>query len=151
MTEIQNLLTNLGLDYTNLSLEKESQEYSACRFSLGNQKVLFRKAKITPTKVGQFVTCWKRNESDKTQAIESTDDLDLFIIYCESSKNQGYFSFPKETLIKQGIISTPTKKGKMGIRVYPNWDTAENPQAIRSQKWMAQWFSSKPIIKTTLI
>jgi hypothetical protein len=138
---IQSFLTNLGINWNNLKLEKESQEYWACRFTHDGQKVLFRKAKITPTKIGQFVTCWKRNDEGKTQAIQSTDDLDRFIICCEFNKNQGYFSFPKDTLIKHGIISTSTKKGKMGIRVYPSWDKADNPQAMKSQKWMLKYFN----------
>jgi hypothetical protein len=138
---IESLLTKLELDYTKLELEEESQEYWACRFRFGNQKIIFRKAKITPTKVGQFVTCWKRNDEGKTQAMEFTDDLDRFIIYCESGYNQGYFTFPRDILIKQGIISTSTKKGKMGIRVYPSWDKPDNAQAIKSQKWMSKYFN----------
>ena len=36
--------------------EEESAEYGACRFSLNGQVIVFRVAKTTPTKIGQFVT-----------------------------------------------------------------------------------------------
>jgi hypothetical protein len=140
VVDIKQLLKELALDYTNLELESESQEYDACRFVLGNQKVVFRSAKITPKKVGQFVTCWKRNKASQTQAFESIDDIDILIIHCKSGDNQGYFAFPKSVLIHHGILSTATKKGKMGMRVYPSWDKVSNLQAIRSQKWMGEWW-----------
>jgi hypothetical protein len=41
-------------------LERESLEYAACSFKLNSMSVKFRVAKITPTKIGQFVTLWKR-------------------------------------------------------------------------------------------
>lgn len=41
--------------------EPESKEYDACRFKLNGLNIISRKAKITPKKIGQFVTFWKRN------------------------------------------------------------------------------------------
>ena len=52
-----------GLNLLNFEIELESQEYSACNFQLDRQDVKFRLAKITPTKIGQFVTIWKRNNT----------------------------------------------------------------------------------------
>jgi hypothetical protein len=129
-------------DYTiaNFTHEPESQEYQACRFTLDGLKVVCRTAKITPTKVGQFVTIWKRNELGKTCPFRSDDDIDLVIINCVSDENTGHFIFPKSVLINKGTISTPTKVGKMGIRVYPIWDKADNPQAIRTQKWQLEYW-----------
>ncbi len=43
----------------NLQMENESSEYGACTFDIGNLKITFRLAKITPTKIGQFVALWK--------------------------------------------------------------------------------------------
>lgn len=45
---------------SDLMLETESLEYAACSFKLNSMSVKFRVAKITPTKIGQFVTLWKR-------------------------------------------------------------------------------------------
>ena len=41
---------------TGITQENESHDYDACTFLLNNKYVLFRSAKITPTKNGQFVT-----------------------------------------------------------------------------------------------
>jgi hypothetical protein len=129
-----------GYTIANFTQELESQEYQACRFELEGLKVICRTAKITPTKIGQFVTIWKRNELGKTCPFESTDSIDLVIVNCIAGENMGHFIFPKSVLITKGIISTPTKVGKMGIRVYPAWDKADNPQAIRTQKWQLEYW-----------
>lgn len=42
--------------------EAESAEYAAHEFTLDGLAVRFRAAKTTPTKVGQFVTVWKRSQ-----------------------------------------------------------------------------------------
>ena len=41
--------------------EPESQEYKAVGFALNQKTVQYRCAKVTPTKIGQFVTLWKRD------------------------------------------------------------------------------------------
>ena len=41
-------------------MDAESAEYGACTFTLNDLSIRFRIAKITPTKVGQFVTLWER-------------------------------------------------------------------------------------------
>ena len=59
--------------------EKESEEYQAAIFKLKNSKIIYRKAKITPTKNGQFVTFWKRRENDPIEPIhKDLDDFDCF-------------------------------------------------------------------------
>lgn len=40
--------------------EVASSEYGACRLGLDDYTIVFRVAKTTPTKIGQFVTIWKR-------------------------------------------------------------------------------------------
>jgi hypothetical protein len=44
------------MELTELITEKEGQEYEASRFNLNGLKVISSKAKITPAKIGQFVT-----------------------------------------------------------------------------------------------
>ena len=46
---------------TNLIQETESQEYGACEFLLNGKSIRFRVAKITPTKIGQFVYLLEAN------------------------------------------------------------------------------------------
>ncbi|WP_262511393.1 MepB family protein [Chryseobacterium pennipullorum] len=47
---------------------------------------------------------------------------------------------PKKTLLEKGILSYEKKTGKRGFRVYPSWDTAENQQAQKTQKWQIEYF-----------
>ena len=57
LTEAKNVIyKQCGFDFSNLIKEEESSEYGAYFFDLNSLSVRFRVAKITPTKVGQFVT-----------------------------------------------------------------------------------------------
>ena len=60
--------------------EKESAEYGAYSFQLNNKSIVFRAAKITPTKIGQFVTLWKRIGNGPIQPFYYTDAIDLIVI-----------------------------------------------------------------------
>ena len=60
--------------------EPEGLEYAASVFELNNRKIRFRIAKTTPTKVGQFVTLWKRTNKGPIQPFDMLDQIDLFVI-----------------------------------------------------------------------
>jgi hypothetical protein len=92
------LLTKLNLTICNIKSEKESQEYGAFTFEINGAKVLYREAKITPTKIGQFVTIWKRNNEGITEPFNVNDDIDLVIISCRFNTQHGQFVFPKKVL-----------------------------------------------------
>lgn len=128
------------LELTNVEIELESQEYFAHNFELGGQKVKFRTAKITPTKTGQFVTIWKRNEKGITEPFSISDDIDFYIIATRKDKKFGLFIFPKKVLYENRILSDKTRDGKRGIRVYPTWDSTTNKQAQKTQLWQAKYF-----------
>lgn len=130
------------LEIVNLKLNSESKEYGACSFTLNGKSIQFRVSKITPTKTGQFVTIWKRNNEGITEPYDSSDQLDLIIIFSKSGENAGYFLFPTSVLIEKGIISHKNKQGKRGIRVYPPWDIATNKQAQKTQSWQTKYFVS---------
>ena len=138
----QLLYDTLGFAITKLTLHPESKEYGACSFILHGKQVQYRMAKITPKKVGQFVTTWKRNQSGITAPFDSTDELDYIIISARSAGNFGQFIFPKSILAKKGIITHNNKEGKRGIRVYPPWDTPTNKQAAKTQQWQQAYFFS---------
>ncbi|MEJ5994948.1 MepB family protein [Pedobacter sp. Du54] len=127
-------------DFSALKFEKESIEYDSCTFKLNGKSVIHRSAKITPLKIGQFVTVWKRNESGQTAPFHSGDDFDLVIISTRNVNLFGQFIFPKSILIERGIITTDLKQGKRGIRVYPTWDVTMNKQAQKTQKWQSAYF-----------
>jgi hypothetical protein len=137
-----------GFELRNLEIEKESTEYSACKFDLNTVKILFRVAKITPTKIGQFVTFWKRSENGPIEPYAVSDAIDFFIINTKSNDKFGQFIFPKSVLSQQGIISTNLKEGKRGIRVYPPWDLTMSKQAQKTQKWQLECFLEIPLNKS---
>lgn len=81
--------------------ENESLEYCACKFEINKLKAVFRAAKITPTKTGQFVTLWKRNINEPIQPFDATDSIDLVIINTKTEHHFGQFVFPKNVLIEK--------------------------------------------------
>lgn len=134
------LYQKCGLTIENIQLNEESIEYGACSYQLNDTIIQHRVAKITATKIGQFVTIWKRNSDGITEPFNATDDFDCFIIVCIDIDKMGMFIFPKTVLIDNGIITKGNTIGKRGIRVYPSWDAAANNQAIRTQKWQSDYF-----------
>ena len=129
-----------SLEISDFIIEAESKEYDACRFQLNGLNILNRNAKITPKKVGQFVTFWKRNENGPIEPFDENDQIDFYTVNVRTENEFGQFVFPKSVLIKKGIISTEKKEGKRAFRVYPNWDIAKNKQAERTQKWQLNYF-----------
>lgn len=129
-----------NFELTNIKLSPESIEYSACSFELNGKNIQYRTSKITPTKTGQFVTIWKRNEKGITEPFHLTDELDFIIITARNGENFGQFIFPKKILAEKGIITQNGKAGKRGIRVYPPWDIPENKQAEKTQNWQLNYF-----------
>lgn len=130
----------LKLEVSNVSIDLESKEYAACRFELNGRKIISRDAKITPKKIGQFVTFWKRKGNGPIEPFHQTDPIDFYIVNVRTENTFGQFVFSIAILIKKGIISTPTKEGKRAFRVYPNWDIPKSKQAARTQKWQLDYF-----------
>lgn len=127
-------------EITNPKLNTESIEYGACSFELDSKKIQHRVSKITPTKNGQFVTLWKRNNNAITEPFDCSDEIDFIIITARSSDNLGQFIFPKSVLADKGIITQNGKSGKRGIRVYPPWDNPKSKQAEKTQSWQINYF-----------
>jgi hypothetical protein len=123
-----------------LEQEMEGKEYGACRFQVNQQRVLFRVGKITPTKNGQFVTCWKRVGMQPILPYDEGDPIDLMIVSVRSSKHFGQFVFSKKVLCEKGILSIHGQGGKRAFRVYPPWDMPENQQAKKTQEWQMLYF-----------
>ena len=131
---------SLKLEITHYQVEKESAEYEACRFLLSGCSIISRKAKTTPTKTGQFVTIWRRNEKGTIEPLHESEHFDFLIVNVNSNNRWGQFVFPKSVLIQKGIISTDQKEGKRAFRVYPKWDVVNSKQAERSQQWQLDYF-----------
>lgn len=121
--------------------EAQNSDYGAGIFQLNSKSVRFRVAKITPTKVGQFVAFWEKDRNPKNQAFSYEEATDLMVINTFSNENHfGQFVFPKQVLLKQNILKTAIAKGKMAIRVYPGWEKPTSKQAIKTQKWQLEYF-----------
>ena len=120
--------------------ELESQDYQACSFVLKNKKIHYRQAKVTPIKIGAFVTFWKREKNGPIQPYASTDDFDFLVIAVQENNHSGFFIFSKKTLTEKKYITHQGTGGKLGFRVYPTWVVAQNKQALQSQAWQKQYF-----------
>lgn len=129
-----------GLFYKNLIAETESQEYGACSFEINDQHIKFRVAKITPTKIGQFVTFWKRIGSGPIEPYDVLDPFDLLVISVRDGEFFGQFVFPKSILSAKGLLSKETRGGKRAMRVYPPWNTTTSEQARKTQLWQITYF-----------
>jgi hypothetical protein len=130
-----------GIEISNLIQEVEGKVYQAYRLTLNSNPAIFRVAKTTPTKIGQFVTLWQRSEiTGNIEPFSENDDLGLVIIHTANKDNIGQFIFTKDILIKKGIIASSGKQGKLGIRIYPPWSTPTSKLAIETQKWQLQYF-----------
>jgi len=138
---INNLVFKLcNFKLTEVNIELESEEYFAHTFKLNQKNILFRTAKITPTKTGLFVTVWKRNNAGIIEPFNILDNIDFTIISARRNHHFGIFIFPKSVLSQHKILSSETQKGKLGTRVYPTWELANNNQALKTQAWQTTYF-----------
>src|SRR5665647_2614359 len=132
------------LAYSQPLEETQNAEYGAYVFSLNGHSLRFRVAKITPTKVGQFVTLWERVEKGPIQPYDLSNSVDFFVISTREGNNWGQFVFPKAVLYEQGVLSSGGKGGKRAIRVYPPWDQTTSKQAQKTQTWQLKYFLEIP-------
>lgn len=145
---LNNIIRNLNnivykpnnLMITNLKEEKQNSEYAGGMFYLNNKSVRFRVSKITPNKVGQFVSFWEKDENMRNKAFSYDTAPDLLVITCINENKLGQFIFPKAILLKEKILRTQSQTGKMAMRIYPVWDTTVSNQAKKSQMWQLQYF-----------
>lgn len=125
--------------------EAESGDYGAYAFELNGLAVRFRVAKITPTKIGQFVTLWSRIGRGPIRPYDMADDLDFFVVSVRHDEDFGQFVFPKTVLAARDIVSQDGVGGKRAIRVYPPWDQTVSSQAARTQRWQLDHFLQIPV------
>lgn len=131
-----------GFIIKNIQEEEQNAKYGAGTFQLFSRTIRFRVANITPTKSGQFVAIWEKDNNNKNQPFkyEETPDLLVITISKIDDRKFGQFVFPKDVLLKQKILNTDAQKGKMALRVYSPWDYPTNNQAVKTQKWQLPYF-----------
>jgi hypothetical protein len=127
----------------------EASDYKGCYYELGKTRVIQRTAKVTPKKIGQFVTLWKRNSAGETCPMSEEDNFDYVIILCRANELSGRFVFPKRVLLEKGYISSTEipGSGKRGFRVYPNWDQPKSKQAVKTQLWQSKYFKKTLLLE----
>ena len=124
----------------------EARAYTGCEFLLTNEsgintRIVFRSAKVTPTKAGLFVTLWKRDGSGITRPYSAADSIDEFWISVETERGCGVFKFSAEALMDSGVLSSSQKPGKRGFRLYTPWDENLNSSASKAWAWQRKFFT----------
>jgi hypothetical protein len=126
----------------NPKIDKEGKSYSACSFSVLEKNIIFRTAKKTPTKIGFFVTLWKRlYKESEIESFEESDPVDFVVIKCNDPSNHGYFIFPKNVLVIQKVFSSSRVNGKRALRIYPPSCEVLNDQAKKTQRWQSPFYA----------
>lgn len=122
----------VGTTISSMQMMSEKNEYNACTFMLGDKRVIYREAKVTPKKIGLFVAIWKRNDTRVTVPYHVDDEFGYMMIAVKTDTEIGYFLYSKEVLGNLGIISTDVKEGKCGMRIYPTLEEGMNKQALKT-------------------
>lgn len=138
---LNNLVFNpLDLQISDIIPDLECEDYFGFNFKINQINIKFRKSKLTPKKVGQFVTFWKRDSDGKTIPFDISGDFDYYIIYVEENENSGSFIFPKAILEKENYISGKLSAGKRGFRIYADWHLPNNKKAEKTKYWQTEFF-----------
>jgi hypothetical protein len=136
----RSLLEPIGLTITSLQKDKECEDYSGYNLKLGQRSIKFRSAKITPKKIGQFVTLWERSADGQTRPFSNKTNTDFYIVATRRGRQFGFFIFPAQVLADQRILSSGNQRGKRGFRIYTPWDSPQNTQAQITQFWQREYF-----------
>lgn len=149
-TVIRDVYEPAGMKITDVLRETESTEYGACRFRLNGHSVAFRIAKSTPTKIGQFVTIWKRPTLYAAIApLDVSDSVDFVVVNVSDTMHHGQFVFNQKLLVEKGIMSQNSQGGKLALRIYPPWTKPAARAAIKTQAWQLKQFFSLTQIQIT--
>jgi hypothetical protein len=150
---IRDVYEPAGIKVTNAAgCETEGFEYGACRLGLDGYTIVFRVAKTTPTKIGQFVTLWKRpTPAGEIAPLDTNDLVDFVVVAVSNATHCGQFIFNRSVLIAENIFSQAGKGGKRAFRVYPPWTKPVAQQAIKTQQWQAHYFLPLTSDQTTHI
>jgi len=138
----EQFLKPLGKTAVNIEREKESAEYGSVRFEMDGQTCLYRQAKHTPKKVGQFAALWKRPAmSGEIAPFDYDDGIDRVIILVGEHPRFGVFVFPCRLLVEKDIFSEKSIGGKRAFRVYAPWVMMPSAaQAKRAKIWQCDHF-----------
>lgn len=120
--------------------EEQNAAYEGVCFYHDTKFYRSRLANKTPKKAGYFVDFWEKDDQLKNQAFSYEDAPDITLVWIIDADKKGVFMFPKEILLQKNILQTKSQKGKMGIRVYPTWESNLNQTALKTQEWQSHYF-----------
>lgn len=123
-----------------LKREEQNSDYEGSILQINNYVYRTRLAKLTPKKKGYFVAMWEKDTTGTNQAYSYEESPEKLIVSIIDGKKCGQFIFPKNVLLKYGILKSTKQKGKMAIRVYPSWITGLNATAKKTQAWQIVYF-----------
>lgn len=103
----------LGLDCSEVVPDPEAREYAGHTLRLGTKQVVFRVAKTTPTKAGQFVTLWQRSVNGPIRPFGEAGRYGLFLVAARHDERRGLFIFSAEALEGAGVLSVAGGKGNV--------------------------------------
>lgn len=102
-----------GLTVKSVQEEKQNSKYGAGIFRLSSRTVRFRVANITPTKVGQFVAFWEKDENNKNQPFTYEEAPDLLVITAfKNDSGLDNLFFQKKFFSNRKFLSPVHQRGK---------------------------------------
>lgn len=123
-----------------LKRENQNSDYEGFLLQINNHVYRTRLAKLTPKKKGYFVAVWEKDSTGTNQAYNYEESPEKLIVSIIDGEKRGQFIFPKNVLLKYGILKNSKQKGKMALRVYPSWITDLNETAKKTQAWQVLYF-----------
>ena len=120
--------------------ETQNSDYEGFTCNIDNKIFRSRRAKSTPIKKGYFVAFWEKDSKNLNSAYKSSENVHKLIITIFDTEKKGQFVFPQDILIEKGILKNAKDKGKMAMRIYPNWCVNLNVSATKTQKWQSNYF-----------
>ena len=141
LRDLQALVWNpAGLACADVQAERESADYCAHSLTIAGRRSVFRSAKTTPTKAGQFLTLWQRSADGPIRPFDTNDGVALFLVQAGFGAGLGLFVFPASAMVRHGVVSVDGTGGKRAMRVYPPDVEVGSAQARRTQKWQGDYF-----------
>ena len=123
-----------GLACADIVAQPESAAYCGLIVTLVGRRAVFRSAKATPIKAGQFATVWQRSDEGPILPFDTDDGVELFVVQAGFGAGLGHFVFPTSALVRHGVVSVDWNGGKRAMRVYPPDVECGNAQYRRTSR-----------------
>lgn len=136
----ENIYMENKLVIDNVREELQNKKYEGFTFNIGDRSIRMRKARVTPKKEGLFVAFWEKDYKGKNHPYKIDNSPDLLVINICEGDRAGQFIFSKEILREKKIYTFGRDKGKMSMRVYPDWSKLESREAKKTQDWQLDYF-----------